>query len=121
VRTTPLEAASVAVQQLCRERGVRYAASIISNGTKWPADVGNFVARHNIRQAQISFDGVKSNHDKRRRYRRGMSDGNESAFEQAVALVDQLVQCTRTDLRFNIDRGNQGDLLPFIDFAEVRG
>jgi uncharacterized protein len=68
-----LEAASVAVQQLCREREFRYAASIISNGTKWPADVVNFVARHKIRQAQISFDGLKSNHDKRRRYRRGFS------------------------------------------------
>jgi uncharacterized protein len=116
-----LEIASAALQQLCRERGVLYVASIISNGTKWPDDVAGFISRHKIRQVQISFDGLKANHDKRRRYRKGFSDGSESAFDHAVVLVDKLVQCTRTDLRFNIDRGNRGDLLSFIDFAEARG
>ena len=80
-----------------------------------------FVRRHRIRQAQISFDGLKANHDKRRRYRKGFGGQGASSFENAVRLVDRLVQCTRVDVRFNIDRGNSSDLLPFVELARVRG
>jgi uncharacterized protein len=114
-----LEAASAALQTYCAEAGVSYVASIISNGTDWPGDVDGFVARHCIRQAQISFDGLSTNHNKRRRYRKGFGPGD--SFARAVELVDRLVRCARVDLRFNIDRGNQGDLIPFISFARARG
>lgn len=114
-----IESASSALQSYCAESDVKYVASIISNGTSWPEDVEDFVTRHRIRQVQISFDGLRSNHNKRRRYRKGQI-GSDS-FARAVDLVDKLVRCTRVDVRFNIDRGNQADLIPFIDFAEQRG
>jgi uncharacterized protein len=66
-----LERASYALQELCRELQVVYHASIVSNGTRWPVDVGDFVARHRLREVQISFDGLRENHDRRRRYRAG--------------------------------------------------
>lgn len=91
----------------------------MSSSSRRTADVAGFVARHRIRQVQISFDGLNANHNKRRRYRKGQGSGD--SFTRAVELVDALVQCTRVDVRFNIDRGNQDDLLPFIDFAESRG
>jgi uncharacterized protein len=100
---------------------VRYTASVISNGTCWPDDVGAFVARHVISQVQISFDGLRLNHDRRRRFRSGYGPDGASSFDLAVALVDRLVPCVRVDLRFNIDRHNQTDLLPFLDFARTRG
>jgi uncharacterized protein len=116
LNVTFIEEASKHLQALCEECGVRYVSSIISNGTEWPDDVEGFVDRHQIRQVQISFDGLRDHHDKRRRYRRGRDVG-ASSFERAVALVDKLVRCVRTDLRFNIDRGNKDDLLPFVRFA----
>jgi uncharacterized protein len=117
-----IEAASVALQALCEETGVSYSASVISNGTCWPDDVAGFIRRHRIRQAQISFDGLKANHDKRRRYRRGRApDPTASSFEQAVAVVDKMLDVVRVDLRFNADHGNQGDLEGFIDFCRDRG
>ena len=64
-----IETASGLLQQLCRELEVVYSASIISNGTCWPEDVGAFIQRHKIRQAQISFDGMRHHHDLRRRFR----------------------------------------------------
>jgi len=121
-----VEAASQALQDMCSQAGVEYAASVITNGTEWPEDVEAFVARHRIRQVQVSFDGLQRNHDRRRRFRRpgaeGAADGRPaSSFERAVALVDRLVACVRVDLRFNIDRGNQDDLIPFVRFARARG
>lgn len=116
-----LEAASSELQAYCTREAVSYVASIISNGSRWPTDVEGFVERNRIRQIQISFDGLQSNHDKRRRYRKGYGDADTSSFARAVELVDQLVHCARVDLRFNIDRANRDDLLPFIRFARDRG
>jgi uncharacterized protein len=117
-----IEAASLALQSLCAEMQVSYSASVISNGTCWPDDVAGFVRRHRIRQVQISFDGLKANHDKRRRYRKGRApDPSVSSFEQAVAVVDKLLDVVRVDLRFNADHGNQGDLEGFIGFCKDRG
>src|SRR5207302_1462590 len=81
-----IEAASSLLQELCRDLKVSYSASIISNGTSWPEDVGAFIDRHKIRQAQISFDGMRHNHDLRRRFRDKSERG--SSFDLAVALVD---------------------------------
>ena len=120
-----LSDASRLIQEHCKYHGVSYHASVISNGTLWPNDPAAFVRAHAIRQVQISFDGMRVHHDKRRRARKGFRySGNKivlSSFDEAVAVVDALVGTTRVDLRFNIDRRNLGDLMPFLDFSEERG
>lgn len=81
-------------------------AAELSDGTHWPDDVGSFVARHRIRQVQISFDGLKINHDRRRRYRPAYRPAEgASSFDRAVRLVDRLLQHTRVDIRYNADCG----------------
>jgi uncharacterized protein len=118
-----IEAASLALQALCECEQVSYAASIISNGTCWPEDIGSFIGRHYVRQVQISFDGLRDNHNRRRRYRKGYAPPahDTSSFDLAVGLVDKLLDHTHVDIRINIDRANQGDVIPFIKFARSRG
>ena len=119
-----IEAASLALQQLCSRLNVSYQSSVISNRTSWDGlDIEDFVRRHCIAQVQISFDGLQKNHDRSRHYRREYKpqDKDASSFNQAVDLVDELVNCTRVDLRFNIDRSNQQDIQPFLHFAKERG
>lgn len=117
-----LEAASAALQDLCAELNVTYHASIISNGTLWPADVEAFVARHRIRQVQISFDGLAENHNRRRRYRSGYKPHPEAtSFETAWTLVTRLLRHVRVDVRINIDRDNARDLIPFVEQARDAG
>lgn len=117
--------ASRSIQEHCRSHDIFYSASIISNGTLWPDNPVDFVRQHAIRQVQISFDGMRENHDKRRRTRKGFRYvGNKlvlSSFDEAVALVDALVNVVRVDVRFNMDRRNLVDLMPFLDMAEARG
>lgn len=119
---TFLEEASLALQKLCSDLTVMYSASVISNGTSWPESIGEFLRRHKIRQVQISFDGMRENHNKRRRYRKGYGEhGQLSSFDKAVDLVGKLVEHARVDLRFNIDRGNEQDVIPFVRFARSKG
>jgi uncharacterized protein len=114
-----IEEASKALQRFCLENHVRYSASVISNGTRWPNNVQDFITTNCIRQVQISFDGLRENHNRRRRYRD--KNGEGSSFDQAVALVDDLLDHVRVDIRINIDRWNQADLLPFVEFVRTRG
>lgn len=117
-----MDACSVALQVLCREIGAAFSASVISNGTVWPEDVGFFIARHRIRQVQVTFDGMPENHNRRRRWiKSGNSAEAYPSFSLIVSLVDRLLDHVRVDLRFNTDRQNQEDLLPFVAFAKERG
>lgn len=117
-----LERASDALQDFCRKEQIVYHASVVSNGTRWPVHVSEFVARHKLREVQISFDGMSANHNRRRRYRAAYrSEQGVSSFDQAAALVDELVQHTRVDIRFNADGGNADDVPLFIAFATERG
>jgi uncharacterized protein len=117
-----MERGSLAIQRHCEEAGVAYHASVLSNGTRWPDDVGAFVERHRLRQIQISFDGLQANHDRRRHYRRSHRPGDGSSpFELAVGVVDRLLRHARVDVRFNADPGNAADLPGFIEMAHERG
>lgn len=117
-----IERASVALQDLCAAEDVSYHASVVSNGTLWPLDVGAFVKRHRLREVQITFDGMRDNHDKRRHYRAHHRPATAaSSFDRAVRLVDHLLEHTRVDLRFNADPGNASDFSAFLDFAQGRG
>ncbi|MDD9967451.1 MAG: radical SAM protein [Myxococcales bacterium] len=117
-----MEAASAGIQAMCREEGVTYQASIISNGTRWPSDVAGFIRRHRVAEVQVTFDGMQANHDKRRHYRAGhRRPEDRSSFEVLVSLVDQLLECVQVDLRLNIDDGNAADFVELVHFARKRG
>lgn len=115
-----LESASFELQKLCSSIGASYSASIISNGTCWPEDVEEFVKRHRIRQAQITFDGLRSKHNHRRRFTQ-RRDAERSSFDEASRLISRLVEVCRVDIRFNIDTLNCDDFLPFVEFASAQG
>lgn len=122
LNVTLIEAASEALQAMCRDIGVSYHASIISNGTAWPEDVGAFVSRHRLRQVQISFDGLESAHNKKRRYRAGFKGtGDGTTFNTVWDLVGRLLDHVRVDVRINLDAQNSTDLIPFVDRARAAG
>ncbi len=117
-----IEECSLALQDMCKSIGVSYRASIISNGTLWPEDVGSFVTRHAIHHVQISFDGMADRHDKIRRFRsKNDRELGLSAFHLASRLVGRLADFARVDARFNIDRENTADLQSFIEHARSEG
>ncbi len=122
LNVTFIEDASAALQSMCRDLGVAYHASIISNGTAWPGDVAAFVSRHRLRQVQISFDGLEQHHNKRRQYRDGYRpEGARGTFNTLWDLVGRLLDHVRVDVRINLDAQNRGDLLALVDRAEAAG
>jgi len=118
---TFLEDASSSLQKLCNELKVSYHASIISNGTCWPKDVERFIKQNRIRQVQISLDGLRNNHNKRRRYRKEFVDlAKQSSFDECIELIDKLLDYTRVDVRFNFDKQNSVDWSGLLEMAQKR-
>lgn len=101
-----IETMSAELQAVCLAKQASYSASVISNGTLWPADVGAFIRKHKIRQVKISSDGMQQEHDRRRKYRKGYRPSvDASAFELATTAIDALLEYTRVDVRLNLDPG----------------
>lgn len=116
-----LEMASVVIQEFCKKKGINYHASIISNGTLWPEDIESFINRHKIRQVQISFDGLKANHNRRRRYRKEFLKGENNSYDITFNLVDKLLEIVTVDVRFNIDWKNKEDVFEFLNLIIEKG
>ena len=97
-----LEQASLALQAYCAAEGISYHASAISNGTHWPNNVGYFVARHRIRQVQISFDGLKAKSRSASTLPGRLPTAPDaSSFDRASSLVGQLLRHARVNVRCN--------------------
>ncbi|MCB9780050.1 MAG: SPASM domain-containing protein [Alphaproteobacteria bacterium] len=116
-----LRSCSERLQAMARELGIAYAASMISNGSSWPNDPAGFAKAHQLRQVQISFDGMRSRHNRVRRLRSGYrTSRGASPFDEAVSVVDALLEVTQVDVRLNLTPANVEDVGPFLDMVEER-
>lgn len=110
----PLEARNLAVVEeivrLGRARGFYFAA--ITNGH----DIQHFLhllGEGGIEQVQISIDGLKPTHDRRRVF-----IGHESSFDRIVENIKAILRHTsaQVQIRVHVDPGNIGEFQSLIDF-----
>lgn len=78
-----------------------YTANIITNGTKLDRETAIMLRECMIRDIQITIDGVKSTHDKRRIYK-----GGKGSFEQIVNNIEEVVGIIHLTVRINVDKTN---------------
>jgi len=115
----PLDAANEAVVRAIVERGrdsgVCFAA--ITNGHHVDVYLDLF-GPTGITQVQISIDGPKRVHDRRRIYR-----GKESSFDRITRNIDLLLDTTETmvQIRVHVDPGNLADFDEILQFFSDRG
>jgi len=117
-----IERYSDAMIEFCRSQGVEYRASMICNGTAWPADPVRFVHENRITSIQFSLDGPKRHHDKRR----GLIDpkggpGRSGSFDQVMGTIGALIGEVRIYLRVNVDPWIGWDSLEVVEDCATRG
>jgi uncharacterized protein len=110
------------VIQLCAGHNVKYEASMISNGTCWPAaaeEARSFIRDCKIKHLQFTFDGLPDNHNKRRR----TLDKHApiSSFDAIVASIEKVIGSVNLYLRINCDPRNYTDAYGLVDFFVQRG
>ena len=91
---------------ICNENNINYEAFIITNASLMDdSDIEKF-RKYHIHGAQITIDGPKDVHDKRRK-----SCNGESTYDKLVSNVNKLLNAGfRVILRVNIDKENINDV-----------
>lgn len=89
------------MQKICAENQIEYSASIITNGYLITEDMAKLFKDLAIENVQITLDGPKEVHDKRRI----LANGN-GTFDKILKNVKILVDYTTVNIRINIDNEN---------------
>lgn len=95
--------------QLCKNKGIEYIASITTNGYSFTPDIQHELFALGVTHAQITLDGSKKTHDKRRILLSG-----DSSFDKIKHNIVNACDGMTISLRVNVDNENQDDLLSLI-------
>lgn len=94
--------------------GLAYSAGMITNGYLLNESVLSQLKSLDIKQMQITIDGLQEDHDKRR-----FLKGGHPTFEQIVEnldLLNKLAPDVHVNIRVNIDSSNMEKFIPVLDY-----
>ncbi len=99
----PLFALSAALIERCDRAGVRYSATIVTNGYLLDEATCRRLREHRVGHAQVTLDGPPDVHD---RMRPLVSGGG--TFDKIVRNLQHAVNHLPISIRVNVDAGNVG-------------
>lgn len=105
------------LQNLARESDCRYEASIATNGTLLDERVFHLLVEGGVKTCQVTIDGPKEVHDKRRGYRQGRG----SSFDRVLENMRRLVGRMELSVRINVDEDNIGHAYTLLDIFREEG
>lgn len=107
-----IENLSEKLMQICNKENISYRAYIISNGYLINNNIINGFIKYKIDGIQITIDGPKEIHDKRR-----ILKNNEGSYDKIVQNIKLLQDSKKIkiDVRINIDKTNENDIVALFD------
>jgi uncharacterized protein len=117
-RTDLILALSDRLLAVCAAHGIRWRASIFTNGYLFSREVAMALAKRGLAKIQITLDGTPEFHNARR-----YTLGGQGTFERIIANVKAAVDIIRThfSIRVNIDERNGDDIHRLIDYMAEQG
>lgn len=106
----------------CDERGIKYKAHMLCNGTGWPDDVKEFLDETRLTKIQFSMDGFKTYQNKSR----GLVDAagkrtGEGSFDTLMDTIDRVLPYASCYLRINVDPFSGAGCMEMIEEFARRG
>lgn len=92
------------IKEICNKNEIGFVTSIITNGLLITPSMMKDLENLNCESIQITLDGPKESHDKRRVYKNG--DGTFDKIIEKVKLVKDYEQLPNPVIRINIDKDN---------------
>lgn len=112
-----IEHLSIEIIKLCEQQGISYSASMVTNGYILNKDIAILLKKCKIKSLQITVDGRKETHDKRRVLANG--EGTfDIIIENIIKLADYL---PFINLRVNSDKSNEGADKELLDYFKEKG
>ena len=106
------------IMAFCAARGLRYFASMVTNGYQLTGKVAEEMEARNLKWAQITLDGPKKTHDTRRILLSGAG-----SYDKIVKNIKEIMARTnlRISLRCNVDTRNIDSVYDLIDDLAEQG
>lgn len=98
---------------LCEKTGKRFTSHITTNGYLLRRDLAKQLAETDVKFAQITIDGPKSSHDKRR-----FLENGEGSYDVVIQNTLAAANYMQVHVRVNIDKENAGCVLDLLDDLE---
>lgn len=118
LRLNIIEALSDRMIEVCNRTGMKYHASVVTNGYKLTEEAARSLHKRGVTWIQITLDGTPEYHDTRR-YLLGGKGSFEKIIDNLRAIVD-VVPIAYT-IRVNIDSRNFNDIHTLIDYLAEQG
>ncbi|MDE6643812.1 MAG: SPASM domain-containing protein [Muribaculaceae bacterium] len=98
-------------EKLLQEDGLKFDATMITNGTIMPDDFIDAIDRYHIKSLQITLDGTEKAHDSKRFFKTG-----KGSFQTIINNIKRLLERTKATIiiKVNVDRNN------IIEFDNLR-
>ncbi|HXZ02407.1 MAG TPA: TIGR04463 family radical SAM/SPASM RiPP maturase [Stellaceae bacterium] len=103
---------------LCDAKSVAYDATIVTNGYKLTLGVARALAARRVTGAQITLDGARNEHD-RRRFRLGGGGSFDRILANLKAAIDDVP--LTISIRINIDSRNAASVYALLDELARQG
>lgn len=93
-----------------KDKNIQYKAAIVTNAILLTKEKIELLDELNIKELQITLDGVKENHDRRRMFKNG-----SGTFDIILSNLSALYEYTKDkkdfiiDIRINVDKENESD------------
>ncbi|RLB87916.1 MAG: hypothetical protein DRH26_14640, partial [Deltaproteobacteria bacterium] len=111
-----IERLSSAFNKICAEKNGKYSAQIITNGFLFNRKNAERLHKNNVNKAQITLDGPKHIHDKRRP---GTNGGK--TFDKIISNLRESSKIIPVSLRINIDETNRKYIPELLDLLSSDG
>jgi len=106
------------IKSHCDENDMNFSSHIITNGTLLNSELIEKLLALNCKSMQITLDGIKEVHNKRRMYVNGNGSFDETL--NALRLLNEIKDIS-TAIRINIDKTNVSDTYALLDFIGKDG
>jgi len=108
-----------AVQDFCKESNINFSTCIVTNGTLIKEEYLQLLEKYNCNYIQITLDGVKEVHNKRRIDIKG--EGSFDATLEGIKMVTKFDGIPNPVVRINIDKTNLETTYELLDFLYEEG
>lgn len=103
------------IKELCQEKKINYQADIVTNGVLLTKEVAKALKSCNVKFAQITIDGLKEIHDRRRTLKNG-----KSSFDIIIKNISDIQEFFKVELRINIDKENINHIKELVNYLNLQ-
>jgi uncharacterized protein len=118
IRRNVIEVLSDRLIETCKRKGLKYVASVVTNGYLLSLETAKSLAKRGVTWIQITLDGTPEYHDSRRYLL-----GGQGSFERIIANLKAIVDVVPIafSIRVNIDDRNHRDIHALLEYIAAQG